>query len=152
MPQENAHAAAAPFSFLILRSAAPSEASGNFTRDRRSRAKIFSHNRHSERSRGCNAADEVREARLSIPWPSPKVTSPGCLDFARYHRAVPEGTIASPVRGDVVSDSARLRSMLLRQKRAVARLISFRPACSRRALPLSLRKEHRLWQWCVCCE
>jgi len=42
MPRENARAAAWPFSFLILPSAAPSEASRNFTRDRLSRAKKFS--------------------------------------------------------------------------------------------------------------
>jgi hypothetical protein len=29
--------------------------------------------RYSERSRGCNAAAEGGEARLSIPWSSPKL-------------------------------------------------------------------------------
>src|SRR5689334_5627174 len=33
------------------------------------------HNRHSEQSRGCNAAAEGGEARLSIPLPNSPVTS-----------------------------------------------------------------------------
>src|SRR5262249_10501575 len=37
---------------------------------------------HSERSRGCNAAREVREARLSIPMRKQKAHSTGSLDFA----------------------------------------------------------------------
>ena len=37
---------------------------------------------HSERSRGCNAADEVREARLSIPLCKLKGNFAGSFDFA----------------------------------------------------------------------
>jgi hypothetical protein len=36
-----------------------------------------------KQSRGCNAADEVCEARLSIPWNDLKVSATGLLDFAR---------------------------------------------------------------------
>src|SRR5206468_9012704 len=42
MPRGSDRAAARPFLFLLLRCAAPSEASSKFTRDRRSRAKEFS--------------------------------------------------------------------------------------------------------------
>src|SRR5437764_10297999 len=35
----------------------------------------YFHNRHSEQSRGCNAAAEGGEARLSIPLPNSPVTS-----------------------------------------------------------------------------
>ena len=35
----------------------------------------YFHNRHSEQSRGCNAAAEGGEARLSIPLPDSPVTS-----------------------------------------------------------------------------
>jgi len=51
----------------IIRSAAgfTTHCSRIFSRDWKRRSL---ESRHSERSRGCNAADEVREARLSIPW------------------------------------------------------------------------------------
>src|SRR5206468_9698118 len=62
-----------------------------------------------------------------------------------------EPPTALPARGAVVSNSVRLRSTTDLWRLVVAQSISFQPVCSRRALPLSLRKEHRLWQWCVCC-
>ena len=37
---------------------------------------------HPERSRGCDAADEVREARLSIPLPLFLLNSAGSFDSA----------------------------------------------------------------------
>jgi hypothetical protein len=40
----------------------------------------------SERSRGCNAADGVREARLSIPWNS-RGDATGSFDFAALRSA-----------------------------------------------------------------
>ena len=46
-----------------------------------------SHNGHSERSRGCNAADKVREARLLIPRHNSKATCRAvstALDMTNY--------------------------------------------------------------------
>src|SRR5580765_8760579 len=39
---------------------------------------------HSERSRGCNAADEVHKARLSIPRSYGNGGATGYIDFARH--------------------------------------------------------------------
>src|SRR2546430_6557392 len=39
---------------------------------------------HSERSRGCDAADAVREATFSIPWLSGEVASRDVSTFARH--------------------------------------------------------------------
>src|SRR5947199_6738052 len=122
--------AAPPFLFLILRCAAPPEASSKFTRDRRSRAKEFS----ALQLHRWNTLSSTRRERRAL---------------AIVRQAEPP--TALPVRGAVVSNSVRLRSTTGLWRLVVAQSISFQPVYSRRALPLSLRKEHRLWQWCVCC-
>jgi hypothetical protein len=53
-------------------------------------ARVFAHHSaissHSERSRGCNAADEVREARLSIPVLNLQLVPRGASTSLRFAR------------------------------------------------------------------
>src|SRR5205807_302892 len=106
MPQGNDRAAARSFSFLILRSAAPSEASRNFTRDRRSRAKEF-----------------------SARFPSEKHTLLVCPFRQVAEKLPPHSVTVSPARGVVLLGSVLPRSTTGPRRFAVLQSASSRQAC-----------------------
>src|SRR5438067_8554424 len=156
MPRENAHAAPPAFFFKILACAAPSEASSNFTQDRQLRAKIFcgmfpflaSTSCSSFFSATCRKADQRLAVEISLQ-PCRAVSSAG---RRRLHVGrLCSRTTAWQAPGGVGSGSARLRSRRHHSQLGVGLLISFQPACSRRAAPSLHRKAHLLSQWCVCC-
>ena len=97
----------------------------------------YFHNRHSEQSRGCNAAAEGGEARLSIPLPNSPVTSrdvstsldmtggrtlqSNCTPhvihsrghrFQFFHSLDNHVWILQAVSGDCANDATRLRNSL----------------------------------------
>ena len=71
-------------------------------------------------------------------------------------RALPGGDATAPRERNAVAsrlrrDRCHFRSRPARLQLLGAESTSSRRVCSRRALPWSRRKAHRLLRWCVCC-